>query len=90
MKFIPYDKIETFLDAVLTDNYTYYIFFRFLIETGVRKGEALALQWSNVDLSSNRIRIEKSLDYEAASDDELFSDTKTYHSVREKYLSPIV
>ena len=83
IKFIPYDKIEPFLDAALADNYTYYIFFRFLIETGVRKGEALALQWSNVDLSSNRIRIEQSLDYEAASDDELFSDTKTYHSVRE-------
>ncbi|PKG23917.1 tyrosine-type recombinase/integrase [Niallia nealsonii] len=83
IKFIPYDKIEPFLDAALADNYTHYIFFRFLIETGVRKGEALALQWSNVDLSSNRIRIEQSLDYEAATDNELFSDTKTYHSVRE-------
>lgn len=83
IKFIPYDNIEEFLEAALADNYTYYIFFRFLIETGVRKGEALALQWCNVDLSSNRIRIVQSLDYEAASDDELFSDTKTYHSVRE-------
>lgn len=82
-KFIPYDKIEPFLDAALADNYTYYLFFRFLIETGVRKGEALALQWNNVDLDSNRISIEHSLDYEAATDDELFSDTKTYHSERE-------
>lgn len=83
IKFIPFEKIETFLDAALFDNYTYYIFFRFLIETGVRKGEALALQWSNVDLNSNRIRIVQSIDYEAESEEELFSDTKTYHSVRE-------
>ncbi|MCE4048052.1 tyrosine-type recombinase/integrase [Bacillus sp. Au-Bac7] len=83
IKFIPYEKIEAFLEAALSDNYTYYIFFRFLIETGVRKGEALALQWSNVDLTSNRIRIVQSLDYEADSEEELFSDTKTYHSVRE-------
>lgn len=62
IKFIPFEKIEPFLDAALLDNYTYYIFFRFLIETGVRKGEALALQWSNVDLNSNRIRIAQSLD----------------------------
>lgn len=54
-----------------------------MIETGVRKREALALQWKNVDLSSNRVRIVQSLDYEAATDEELFSDTKTYHSVWE-------
>lgn len=83
IKFIPYDKIEPFLEAALSDNYTYYIFFRFLIETGVRKGEALALQWKNVDLKNNRIHIKQSIDYEAESNDELFSDTKTYHSVRE-------
>ncbi|WP_437831694.1 tyrosine-type recombinase/integrase [Niallia taxi] len=83
IRFIPYEKIESFLEAALADNYTYYIFFRFLIETGVRKGEALALQWSSIDLESNRIRIVHSLDYEANSDEELFSDTKTYHSVRE-------
>lgn len=82
-KFIPYEKIELFLDTALSDNYTYYIFFRFLIETGVRKGEALALQWDNVDLSNHRIRITQSLDYEAETDNELFGDTKTYHSIRE-------
>ncbi|WP_445487325.1 tyrosine-type recombinase/integrase [Niallia sp. 03133] len=83
IKFIPYDKIETFLEVALADNYTYYIFFRFLIETGLRKGEALALQWENVNLESNRIKILQTLDYEAESDEELFGDTKTYHSVRE-------
>lgn len=43
INFIPYDKIETFLEVALADNYTYYIFFRFLMETGLRKGEAIAL-----------------------------------------------
>ncbi|WLR52424.1 tyrosine-type recombinase/integrase [Bacillus tianshenii] len=83
IKFIPYDKIGDFLDAAMKDNYTYYLFFRFLIETGVRKGEALALQWDKVNVAENRVKIMYSIDYEAKSDDELFSDTKTYNSERE-------
>lgn len=82
MKFIPYDKIGDFLNAAIMDNQTYYMFFRFLIETGMRKGEALALQWSNVDFEAGRINIEQTIDYEAKNDEELFSDTKTYHSIR--------
>lgn len=83
IKFIPYNKIQPFLDTALADNYNYYIFFRFLIETGLRKGEALALQWSNVDFESNRIKISQTMDCEADSEDEIFGDTKTYHSIRE-------
>lgn len=82
LKFIPYDKIAEFLEAALLDNQTYYLFFRFLIETGVRKGEALALQWSHLDLINNRVIIDQTIDYEAETDDDLFGDTKTYHSER--------
>ncbi|MEK3821418.1 site-specific integrase [Cytobacillus sp. FSL W8-0315] len=83
VKFIPYDKIGDFLDAALLDNPLYYLFFRFLIETGVRKGEALALQWGHLDLINQRVKIEQTIDYEAKTDDELFGETKTYHSKRE-------
>lgn len=83
VRFIAYDKIDDFLEAAIVDNYTYYLFFRFLIETGVRKGEALALQWDKVDLDNYRIRIDQTIDYEAKANDELFGDTKTYKSTRE-------
>ncbi|KIL73684.1 tyrosine-type recombinase/integrase [Bacillus badius] len=83
LKFIPYEKIDDFLEAALMDNPTYYLFFRFLIETGMRKGEALALQWNCLNLNESRIKVEQTLDYEAKSDDELFDDTKSYHSTRE-------
>lgn len=83
IKFIPFEKIEEFLDAALLDNYTYYLFFRFLIETGVRKGEAIALQWEHFDAINKRVKIDQTIDYEAKENDELFGDTKTYHSQRE-------
>lgn len=37
------------------------LFFKTLFYTGMRKGECLALHWSNVDLMSNKISIEQSL-----------------------------
>lgn len=63
IKFIPYDKIGEFLDEALKDNYTYYLFFMFLIETGVRKGEAMSLQWKNLDIINNRLNVVQTFDY---------------------------
>lgn len=83
LQFIPYDMIEPFLDAAIKDNYTYYMFFRFLIESGVRKGEASSLTWSHIDVENRIITIDQSIDYEAKTDDELFSNTKTYRSIRQ-------
>lgn len=48
----------------------------------MRKGEAAALQWSDIDLKQMTISINKTLDFSAKDRSELFGDTKTYHSVR--------
>lgn len=53
-----------------------------MIETGMRKGEAAALQWTDIDLKSRTIAISKTLDFNAINEDELFGDTKTYRSKR--------
>lgn len=82
IKYISYEKIGEFLNTALIDNYYYYIFFRFLIETGMRKGEAAGLQWDNLDLESGRVYVTQTLDFQPDKDDELFGDTKTYHSER--------
>nr|WP_256721580.1 hypothetical protein [Paenibacillus odorifer] len=42
----------------------------------MRKGEAVALNWNDVDLKTGMITINKTLDFSADSDEELFGDTK--------------
>lgn len=82
LKFIDSGDIHRFLKEAYKDNYIYWIFFKVLIATGMRKGEAAALQWSDVDLKEGLININKSLDFQPESEGELFGDTKTYHSKR--------
>ncbi|WP_343073168.1 site-specific integrase [Salicibibacter cibi] len=84
VRFIDYDQIPAFLQTAKKDNLLYFMFFCHLIQTGMRKGEAGGLQWSQVDLSNQRINIIQSLDYSEDLDSpELFGDTKTYKSARE-------
>ncbi|MNC52227.1 hypothetical protein D3C75_1015620 [compost metagenome] len=48
----------------------------------MRKGEAAALTWNDVDLKTGMITINKTLDFSADSEEEHFGDTKTFNSVR--------
>lgn len=41
------------------------------------------MQWNNVDLVNNRVKIVQTIDYEAKKKEDLFGDVKTYHSERE-------
>lgn len=43
------------------DNYKAYAFFRLLSFSGMRKGEALALTWKDVNFTTNEIRITKAI-----------------------------
>lgn len=52
------------------------MFFKVLIETGMRKGEAAALQWTDIDFKNGTINISKSLDFQPKNIDELFGGTK--------------
>ncbi|OLN21433.1 site-specific integrase [Domibacillus antri] len=85
IKFIDSNYISPFLKEVYKYGYLYWIFFMVLIETGMRKGEAGALQWSDINIKERTIGIHKSLNYKAykSKDPEvLFGDTKTYPSDR--------
>ncbi|WP_427052032.1 tyrosine-type recombinase/integrase [Paenibacillus sp. TC-CSREp1] len=53
-----------------------------LIETGLRKGEAAALKWSDINFKEKTIRVDETLDFQAEDEDELFGDTKTGNSTR--------
>ncbi|OKL37056.1 site-specific integrase [Domibacillus mangrovi] len=87
LKYILSEDVPSFLQTAFKYNYIYYIFFKVLIESGMRKGEAAALQWTDIDLKESRISITKSLDFQADSEEGLFGDTKTYNSKREIVMS---
>ncbi|MCM3396440.1 site-specific integrase [Oceanobacillus profundus] len=82
IKYIDSDQVEAFLSNAYQYGYIYWIFFKLLIETGMRKGEAAALQWTDIDFKNGTININKSLDFQPRNKDEMFGDTKTISSER--------
>ncbi|NBI30932.1 tyrosine-type recombinase/integrase [Chengkuizengella marina] len=82
VQFIESDDIPKFLKTSYQYGYIYWIFFKLLIETGMRKGEAAALKWTDVNLKERIIRIDETLDFQAKDKSELFGDTKTHKSER--------
>ena len=59
--FYSKDELKTFLKDAKEYNFRYFIFFRLLAYSGMRKGECLALKWSDIDFKNNTIDINKSL-----------------------------
>ncbi len=82
LEYMESSDIPLFLNEAYSYGYIYWIFFKVLLETGMRKGEAAALTWDDIDLEEGTISISKTLDFQAKSNEELFGDTKTYHSFR--------
>ena len=58
----------------------------FLMSTGFRRGEALAIQWQDVDFKKKQIRCSKQISYEGGTP--TVADTKTDAGVREVPILP--
>ncbi|MDD7433807.1 MAG: site-specific integrase [Peptoniphilaceae bacterium] len=58
--FLEKHELFEFLDA-MKKNQKWYTFFRLLAFTGMRRGEALALNWNDVDFNNDTISITKTL-----------------------------
>lgn len=58
--FYSKDELRVFLSYLDRNTLPYY-FFRVLAYTGMRKGELLALQWSDIDAKTNQITINKTV-----------------------------
>lgn len=82
IKFIDSSQIPSLLKEAYQYGYIYWLFFLVLIETGLRKGEAAAIQWSDIDFKEQTIRITKTLDFKEQTKDKLFGNTKNYNSKR--------
>lgn len=60
--FYTKEQLNTFLKYMRQENnFKAYTLFRLLAYSGMRKGEALALNWNDVDFKENEIRINKAL-----------------------------
>lgn len=60
--FYTKEQLIQFLECLeKEDNYKSYTLFRLLAFSGMRKGEALALTWNDVNFKTNEIRINKAL-----------------------------
>lgn len=61
-KFYTKEQLKEFLaHAEKHPNYKVYVFFRLLAYSGMRKSEALALKWNDIDFKNNEIDINKTL-----------------------------
>ncbi|ETT32656.1 DNA integration/recombination/inversion protein [Paenibacillus sp. FSL R5-192] len=80
--FLTKQEVFVFLSAALKDNPKYYYFFKTLIETGLRKGEALSLQRDDIDTVERRISINKTIVYNQFDIEKLFAPPKTAASKR--------
>ncbi|EHN59090.1 tyrosine-type recombinase/integrase [Oenococcus kitaharae] len=65
VKFYDVEQLRRFLNSAYQlynkDHYSRYLFFRLLAFTGMRKGEALALNWDDVDLANKTLSISKTV-----------------------------
>lgn len=82
IKFYTKEELKTFLDHCKSNcSPKLYMFFRLLAFTGVRKSEALALNWSDIDFSSNNLSIGKTLTIDEHGS-KIIQQPKTINSIR--------
>ncbi|WP_228552395.1 tyrosine-type recombinase/integrase [Gracilibacillus salitolerans] len=61
IKFIDSYDIPTFLRSARQYGYIYWLFLYFFVETGMRKGEAAEIQWSDIKFKEGTVEINKTL-----------------------------
>lgn len=80
------EQVREFLNAAKEDSEISYMYFKLLSSTGLRKGEALALKWGNIDFMHNVIHITQTLDV-GFDNAEFIAPPKTKESYRDVPLS---
>ena len=81
MNFYDRDELKKFMAALENNNnFRAFVYFRLLAFTGMRKGESLALKWSDIDLEKQTLYINKAVSRSATG---LYIQTpKTPSSIR--------
>lgn len=79
--FYSRDELNKFLECAKEYNFKYFVFFRLLAFSGMRKGECLALKWSDISFKNNTINVTKSVT-NGMNNRLYISNGKTINSVR--------
>ena len=69
-------------------DYKYACQVRFILQTGLRIGELIALKWEDVDFDNKRIRIRATMEYVPSLKEFIRSEPKSYSAKRTIYLTP--
>ena len=77
IKYITYDEFKKFISVI--DDSLWKTFFIFLYYTGCRKGEAMALNWNDIDFDKNIISINKTINTKIKGSYEI-TDPKNHKS----------
>lgn len=80
MKFFTYEEYLKF-DSVI-DDFKYHVFFEVLYFLGLRQGEAMALNWNDIDFKNKTINIRKTLTTKIKGENWTISTPKTKNSTR--------
>ena len=80
-EFYDKDELNKFLSCAKKCNFRYFVYFRLLAYTGMRKGESLALKWSDIDFETNTISITRNVTT-GLNNRPHISNGKTANSVR--------
>ena len=84
---LNYWTLEDFNQFIsVVDNNLDNILFTFLYYTGCRIGEAIALNWNDIDFKNKKVIINKTLTNKLGTGNYLITSPKTTNSVREVYL----
>lgn len=84
--FYDLEELKKFLDCAKQIDERTYVFYLLLGSTGLRKSEALALNWSDIDFDESKINITKTLAF-SLEGKYIIQDPKSEHSKRAVPLS---
>lgn len=87
LQYLTKDEVFHVLEVASELEQKYYTLVRLLIDTGMRKGEALALQWKDIDFAQPSINILKTLHYDEKELNKMFGPPKTETSYRSVLIS---
>ena len=77
------DELSYFLQSAKdTSSYMVYAYFRLLAYTGMRKGEALALSWEDLDIENKTVNVNKNCVYNSLTKRKMIQTPKTEASIR--------
>ena len=80
MNFWEPEEFQTFIDNV--DDQELHLFYIFLFYMGTRRGEALALQWKDIDFEKHSVSIYKTVTYKIKGKPWEITSPKTQNSIR--------